>query len=183
MMVPKRDKKVQCQNTFTFLLKRSFLIKYFSGKLLFNLFFHIVLQIILSNLTRLLKTMTCYKEIDLSIFSSGDQYSDDLSYLLVGLAHISSSVFAFHLRLLVMLIFPIQTTGFCITFWLSSHQQSFQARIPTAKITNGSLSSYLIVNILSFTLFTLYYIIMLILIDISKYWCLPSVTFWSGFLI
>ena len=80
-MVPKREKNVlwQCLNTFTFLLKRSFVIKHFSGIALLNLFFNLVL-------TGLLKTTTCYKECDIGhTFSSKDQYSVHLCYLLVGL--------------------------------------------------------------------------------------------------
>ena len=85
-MVPKREKNVfwQCLNAFTFLLKRSFLIKRFSGIALLNLFFNLLLKIHSSRLARLLETTTCYKECDIGHLSK-DQYSVDLCYLLVGL--------------------------------------------------------------------------------------------------
>ena len=87
-MVPKREKNVfwQCLNAFTFLLKRSFLIKHFSGIALLNVFFHLVLKIHSSRLAQLLETTTCYKECDIGhTFSSKGQYSVHLCYLLVGL--------------------------------------------------------------------------------------------------
>ena len=103
-MVPKRQKNVlwQCLNTFTFLLKRSFLVKHFSCRLLLDLcfFFCLGLKIHLSCLTRLLKKCPVTRNVISDIFSSKGQYWVDLSHLLVGLAHISSSLLlAFHLGL------------------------------------------------------------------------------------